>query len=246
MFALFTLELKKRYPGVPAIILEAIGLVLSLGLYYFIARSFMQNWRDYFIFLAVGEASLYGPVICFHGIPDTLKQMTANQTLEILLTVKRPLVLVLIEFALSAMAREWIRAVFVISAAAVLTNTPLSVHALSWLVAQVFAIPAFLGLGLLSAILWLRFRRGDGVLSLLNSAAIFVSGAYFPAASVPAPLLAVLKYISPYNLVISAVREPSTETMIILLIGGVMIFLIALGLFQSVDRWMRRTGNLPV
>ena len=232
-----------------------------VSMFWFMSQAFgsripflQDSGMDYFTFVMVAEFSLLLPAFLMSTFAETIKINASFGTLESILLARQAPAVAIIIMGLSSCSRQLLKVITNVGIALILFE--LSVSALGALQAfllQLAALPLFLGIGLLSAAILVRFGQGAGLLGTLADGLILFAGAYFPIQVFP-QIAQSVSAVSPFTVLLVETRAvvvsgvPWTELLdsVAVLLGWGMVVL-PLGVFilvHNLEYYRRRTVPL--
>jgi ABC-2 type transport system permease protein len=238
-------EFRNNYPTKWSIASQIAKLLLLLVGYWYTAKAFAPNFaqvrgaEDFFTFVVIGECALVIPMTLMMSFAGSLKNLSAEGTLDSVLSMPASHQVSLIYFGLAPVLVEIGWSVFYLLLAVLFFGLRLPVEGfLLAILMQFLALPLFVALGFISAAILLRFGRGEGVLDAVIRAAMVFAGVYFPTSVMPEVAVYWLKIISPFNMSLDFTRKAIAqgfnwnllfEASIYYL--GISLFLLPLGFF---------------
>ncbi len=251
----FMMEIKDNYPSFWSVLGMAVGVFVSLYVYWFTSKAFSpvigslvdSPSLDYFTFVLTGELILMLPLLIIEAPVQVIKQSVSQGSLETLLLLpgshQRPLLM----WVISRLPSEIFRLIFTLGLAAILFPLNFSFwHFLQAMFIAIISLPLFLGFGLFAASIYVIFGRGERALLLFSNLASIFSGLYFPVNVLPNGLQTIIRGLSPFYLVLDNARKAlsgaaawQSEAFFIFILG-LMIFIfgyLALGMAFSLCKW---------
>ena len=207
-------EYRLTYPSWVSWGSAIFATLLSLVAYWYTAKAFgsgpQSREPDYFQFLVVNEVILALPISLVGGPAAALREYLSEGVLESFRVLPISRLRILLGPVASYALQQSLQALAIFGAASLLLGLalPLRVGARALLV-TLLALPAFLGLGLLSAGVFMRFGRGDSFITTLNTVGAVLGGAYFPSDLFPEFLQNTGGRISPYSILLTEIRNLS-------------------------------------
>lgn len=190
------------------LLLEALGLLAGLALFYYIGRYFADGRPGFFAFAVAGMA-----VLRMHGgLLQASQRFEADHALglnAILFSSPAPAWVVALGSCAFELQRATVTAVMLLASAFVVFGATFSANAGSLAAAAVAVLGAaalFGTLAMLTLAAFLRFRLGTAVAGLAGIALPILAGAYFPLSVLPQPLQG-LGQLLPLRLAVDAVRD---------------------------------------
>lgn len=176
----------------------------TVATFYFVAKlvsagsstTLAHYKNDYFSFVVIGVATSRYLEASLTGITTAIRQAMTQGTLEIMFVSPAHPMVILSLSAVWQILFETIRAAFCLAIAAMLFGMRL--HDPNWMAAVltlVLTIPAFVGLGVMSASLLILLKRGDPLNWFAVGAASLLGGAMFPIDLLPRVLQTVAYFV---------------------------------------------------
>ncbi len=194
-----------------ALVGECVASLSSLLFYWLTSRAIgpaLSFSGDYFTFVVIGEATLLIPLTLWGGVTQSIRSGVSDGTLELFLTLPVPAPLLAAFQAAAHVPREVFGLAVTWTVAAVVFGLSVSAWRIAELIAlQLFAVPLFLGIGLMAGAALVRFGRGQAVLAHIGTFAAVLSGAYFPLSALPDPVRQWSLILSPFTWVMETARS---------------------------------------
>ncbi|MFA5976312.1 MAG: ABC transporter permease [Elusimicrobiota bacterium] len=241
---------------------EVVRTLILLLSFYFIGKlvrssgvhpSLAVYGGDYFRFVLLGIVFSGFMSTALGSVRQTIEFERGHGTLEAILLTPTPLITLVINKTLWDLGMVTAKAVLYLLAGVYFFRVDLShVYWTSTLVAIALTVSTFFGLGLISAGIHLLIREDSPLDLILEGASRFLGGVYFPVAVLPAPLLALSRWV-PLTYALDAIRKSmilgaslQTIRMELLVLAGCSIVLVPIGVicFQSAFKTARRRGIL--
>lgn len=163
---------------------------------------------SYFDFVFIAEISLRIPSLLTQSSIQAIKFAKNNSLLLFIANSPQSISLFLTDFMLAKSAKELVKLVLLLTLASVFFNFQIKfVFLLNMLFLQLCFIPFFVFLSFLSALLFLKFGRGEHLLMKGFSVLAVLSGLYFPTSVFPQDLESFLRHISPLEQILSSSRH---------------------------------------
>jgi ABC-2 type transport system permease protein len=244
-----------------AFLLNLVGGVVTLSIYYFIDRLFGSRIAphleafgvSYFSYVLVGMAFFSYTGVGLGSFAARVREEQLQGTLEFLLMTPvgvRPL---LLGMGLWNFIFATIQLVFYVLVGALVFQVDFSrANLLSTLVVLAFTVVTFSSLGVLSASVIMAFKRGNPVDWLFNTLEGVFGGVYFPVTVLP-PILQFVAQFLPITYAIRALQctvyrgaglaDIQTE-LLALLVFSVILLPLSLAAFSAALAQSRRRGTL--
>jgi ABC-2 type transport system permease protein len=221
--SLVRLSFKNRYFGPLSVLAEVLGLVMSLSIYFYTAKTlgpgvskYLSPYgSDYFAYLVIGDIALLIPAFLVSAVPRAIRQAQSDGILETMLVLPGKTRSNFLLLAVAGIPREFLYALLMLILGVAVFGLKLSVgHCLSIVFFQCLAMPAVLGLGLAAAAMLVFFNRGEGVVTSFINFATVLAGAIFPLSVLPKALVRVAVVASPFSTLLIGTRSAIADGML--------------------------------
>ncbi len=184
------LDLKTYYTSYKSIIAQIIGAFLSLSIYYYTSKAFGDSFKDlgvsYFVFVLVGELSLYLASTMFDFPLKTVKQWKSRGIFDYFLTTKISIFNLIVLRSICTIPRIFIQILLQIILAVSFFNLDISfTDVVVIMIFPLFSLPIFISLGFVALSIFLFTGRGNSVLGYISTGLSVLAGAYFPLSVLP-------------------------------------------------------------
>ena len=253
-------DLKMRAPSKIGLLFDLLAVVFSATTFFFVSRlvpetstSLNPYGGNYFAFVLVGLAFAQYQGHALSGMIGALQTEKERGTLESLLVTP----LSMTQFFLASTLWDFLYATMnvVVYACAGVFIFGMKLHSqgLFWAcITFVLAYSSFIGMGVLSAAFFLRFRRGNPGVWLIGEVSELLGGVYFPIALLPVFLrgmpawLPMTHALESFRLALLQGAGPSQLWPHWIALSGFAVFFLGTGAWAmtSALRYARRTGSL--
>ena len=244
-----------RYGG--ASVLYAVGLVLEVTAFYFVARSVGPAYRpdgfDFFSFLVIGTGIWGFFLATVSSFVNAIREAQVSGSIEVLMTTATKPALLVTLSAASTILRDAAQLVLYLLAGFLLFGASnLHINLLSLMVISGLAFVLALAFGILAAAVQIGIQKGGAVVWLLGSAVWLFSGTMFPVGVLPAVLQRV-SHLIPLTYALDGLRLALLKGAPLSAMGGILVVLVplatvllpfAVATFAFTLRLARRSGAL--
>ncbi len=251
---------RQTYPNSLSLLGYAFGVALELAVYFFTAKAFGVRLPesfagvngDYFHFVVLGELAILLPATLSGTFVQGIREARANGSLENMLTLPRHAALTVFRLGAGGLFLQALRGILFLAFALSLFAFRPERAQLLWLATLVLAAtPAFLGLGLLAAAVFLYCGRGEGAIrGAITTAAVF-AGVYFPTSVYPIWLKEAGVFLSPFNALLELSRVSDFARLPLAAIASLLLWAVvslpaAAWLMKAAGDRVRARGSLEM
>ncbi|MBI5625134.1 MAG: ABC transporter permease [Elusimicrobia bacterium] len=184
--------------------LDLVSVLLSTATFFFVARligdralpSLAAYGGDYFAFVLIGIAFSACQGVCLHSFSQSVRKEQLFGTLESVLTSRVSFPWLILASSQWDFLYAGLQVGLYLGAGTLFFGLALpAANLAAFSLVLAFTAAAFLSIGLASAAVILRFRRGDPAAWLIAAASDLLAGVYFPVSILPEPLRLLSKLV---------------------------------------------------